>query len=207
MTAVRQRMVEDLQLAGMAESTQREYVRSARQLAEHYMKSPAEIGEEEIRQYFLYLKNVKKWARPTCTTAICGIKFFWEQTLKRDWTTVGLVRPAREKKVPVILTCKEVIAIMQQVRLFRYRVCLETIYSCGLRLSEGINLQVADVDSARGLLHVHGKGALQQERGAGRIPQRPEGHRHPRKGPRAHLAPLATPRTCWKRESTCARSR
>jgi len=152
-------MVDDLQLAGMAESTQREYVRAVRQLAEHYMKCPSEIGEEEIRQYFLYLKNVKKWARPTCTTAICGIKFFWEQTLKRDWTTIGLVRPAREKKVPVILTRKEVIAILAEVKLLRYRVCLETIYACGLRLSEGINLRVSDIDSARGLIHVrNGKG-------------------------------------------------
>jgi len=159
MTALRNRMIDDLQLAGMAESTQREYVRAVRQLAEHYMKSPDLIGEEEIRQYFLFLKNVKKWARPTCTTAICGIKFFWEQTLKRDWTTIGLVRPAREKKVPVILTREDVVAILQQVKLFRYRVCLHTIYSCGLRLSEGINLQVGDVDGARGVLHVrHGKG-------------------------------------------------
>jgi integrase/recombinase XerD len=159
MTALRRRMVEDLQLAGLAERTQEAYVRGVRQLAEHYMKSPADIGEEELRQYFLYVKNVKKWARPTCTTAICGIKFFWEQTLRRDWTTIGLVRPAREKKVPVILTREEVIAILREVKLLRYRVCLETIYSCGLRLSEGINLQVGDIDGARGLIHVrNGKG-------------------------------------------------
>jgi site-specific recombinase XerD len=159
MSALRQRLVEDLQLAGMAESTQREYVRAVRQLAHHYMKSPADIGEEEIRQYFLYVKNVKKWARPTCTTAICGIKFFWEHTLRRDWITVGLVRPAREKKMPVILTREEVIAIIREVKLLRYRVCLHTIYACGLRLSEGICLQVSDIDSARGLIHVrNGKG-------------------------------------------------
>ena len=159
MTALRTQMLEDLQLAGMSESTQREYVRAVRQLAEHFMKSPAEICEEEIRQYFLHVKNVKQWARPTCTTAICGIKFFWEQTLKRDWTTIGLVRPAREKKVPVILTREEVLAIMQEIKLLRYRVCLETIYACGLRLSEGINLQIGDIDSARGMLHVrNGKG-------------------------------------------------
>lgn len=159
MTVLRQRMIEDLQLAGMSESTQREYVRAVRQLAEHYKKSPAEIIEEEVRQYFLHVKNVKKWARPTCTTAICGIKFFWEHTLKRDWMTVGLVRPAPSKKVPVILTLEEVTSILREVRLLRYRVCLETIFSCGLRLSEGINLQVSDIDSARGCIHVrNGKG-------------------------------------------------
>lgn len=162
MSALRSRMIEDMQLAGLAERTQDAYVRGVRQLAEHYMKSPDQIVEEEIRQYFLYLKNVKKWARPTCTTAICAIKFFWEKTLDRDWTTVGLVRPAREKKVPVILTREEVVAIMQQVKLFRYRACLTTIYSCGLRLLEGVSLQVADVDSARMMLHVHGKGGKER---------------------------------------------
>ena len=101
MTALRRKMVEDMQLAGFSPRTQEAYVRGVNQLARHYMKSPAKIGEEEIRQYFLYVMNVKKWARPTCTTAICAIKFFWERTLKRDWTTVGLVRPAREKKVPL----------------------------------------------------------------------------------------------------------
>jgi site-specific recombinase XerD len=126
------------------------------------MKSPDEILEEEIRQYFLYVTTVKKWARPTCTSAICAIKFFWEQTLGRDWTTVGLVRPAREKKVPVILSREEVVAILQEVKLFRYRVCLETIYSCGLRLLEGISLQLADIDSARMLVHVHGKGGKER---------------------------------------------
>ena len=159
MTVLRKKMIDDLQLAGMSESTQQEYVRAVRQLAEHYMKSPEEIGEEEIRQYFLYVKNVKKWARPTCTIAICGIKFFWEHTLQRDWTTIGLVRPAREKKVPVILTHEEVSAIIGEVKFLRYRVCLGTIYSCGLRLSEGIHLQVSAIDSARGLIHVrNGKG-------------------------------------------------
>ena len=162
MSALRRKMVADMQLAGFSPRTQEAYVRGVKQLAMHYMKSPAEIGEEEIRQYFLYVMNVKKWARPTCTTAICAIKFFWERTLKRDWTTVGLVRPAREKKVPVILSKEEVVAIMQQVKLFRYRACLETIYSCGLRLSEAISLQLADVDSARMVVHVHGKGGKER---------------------------------------------
>ena len=162
MAELRQRMIGDLQLAGLAERTQEAYVRGVRQLAEHYMKSPDQIVEEEIRQYFLYVKNVKKWKRPTCTTSICAIKFFWEHTLKRDWTTIGLVRPEREKKVPVILTKEEVVAILQQVELCRYRVCLETIYSCGLRLSEGISLQVADIDSARMAIHVHGKGGKER---------------------------------------------
>jgi integrase/recombinase XerD len=160
MTELRQRMIECLQLRGLSERTQEAYTRAVRQLSEHYHKSPDQITEEELRQYFLYLKNVKHYARNTTTIAICGLKFFFERTLEKDWTTFNLVRPAPEKKLPVILSPEEVRQILGCLRLPRYRVCLSTIYSCGLRLQEGTNLRVADIDSARQMIHVrHGKGA------------------------------------------------
>ncbi len=160
MSELRKRMIECLQLRGLSERTQESYVRAVRQLAEHYHKSPDLITEEELRQYFLYLKNVKHYSRSTATIAICGIKFFFERTLEKDWTTFSLVRPAPEKKLPVILSVAEVRKVLSLIRLPRYRVCLSTIYSCGLRLQEGTNLHVADIDSARLMLHVrHGKGA------------------------------------------------
>src|SRR5207247_2892090 len=86
MTPLRQRMIEDLQLRGLSERTQEMYVRAVRQLAEHYHKSPERITEEELRGYFLYVKNVKHYSRSASTIALCGIKFFYEQTLKREWT-------------------------------------------------------------------------------------------------------------------------
>jgi len=153
-------MIECLQLRGLSARTQESYVRAVRQLAQHYHKSPALITEEELRQYFLFIKNVKHYSRPTMTIAICGIKFFFERTLQREWQTFNLVRPAAEKKLPVILSREEVRQILSLIRLPRYRICLTTIYSCGLRLQEGTNLQVADIDSARLMIHVrHGKGA------------------------------------------------
>jgi integrase/recombinase XerD len=132
MTELRQRMIECLQLRGLSERTQETYVRAVRQLAEHYHKSPDLITEEELRQYFLYLKNVKHYARNTTTIAICGIRFFYEQTLQRNWAIFNLVRAAPEKKLPVILSLAEVRQILAGIRLPRYRVCLATIYSCGL---------------------------------------------------------------------------
>lgn len=93
------------------------------------------------------------------TQSICGIKFFFEQTLKRNWTTLHIVRPAKEKRLPVILTREEVRQILNAIRLLRYRACLTTIYACGLRLKEGTHLQVADIDSTRMFVHVRlGKG-------------------------------------------------
>ena len=131
MTELRRRMIECFQLRGLSERTQDMYVRAVRQLAEHYRKSPDLISEEELRQYFLDVKNVKQYSRSASTIALCGIKFFFEQTLHRDWTTLRFVRAPREKKLPVILSLEEVRRLLDCVRLPRYRVCLTTIYSCG----------------------------------------------------------------------------
>ena len=91
MTPLRQRMIEDMQLRGFSARTQECYVAGVRQLAEHYRRSPDQLTEEDLRQYFLYLANEKQVARATATIALCGIKFFFEQTLQRQWTTLKFV--------------------------------------------------------------------------------------------------------------------
>jgi integrase/recombinase XerD len=158
MTPLRQRMIDDMQLRGLSARTQEVYVDAVRQLAEHYRRSPAEITEEELRQYFLYLANEKRVARATATIALCGVRFLYEHTLHRPWTTLRFVRPPREKKLPVVLSREEVRRILVAVRIPVYRACLTTIYAGGLRLMEGARLAVADVDSARRALLIHGKG-------------------------------------------------
>jgi len=160
MTPLRKRMIEDMQLNGLSKGTQDAYISAIRQLAEHFGKSPDCITEEELRQYFLYQTHERKVSRGTCTTYICAVKFLYENTLQREWPTLALVRPAKEKKLPVILSQEEVRRILGHIYQLRYRVCLSTIYACGLRISEGIALQVTDIDSDRMLVHVHkGKGA------------------------------------------------
>jgi site-specific recombinase XerD len=160
MTVLRERMLADMQLRGLAQKTQDAYLRAVRQLAAYYGKSPDQIDEEELRQYFLYLKNEKKASRSACTIAICGVKFFFERTLEREWATFDLVRPPKSKKLPVVLSLAEVRRVLACLHRFHYRVCLTTIYSCGLRLQEGVQLQVADIDSDRLLVHVRqSKGA------------------------------------------------
>jgi integrase/recombinase XerD len=185
MTPLRQRMLEDLQLRGLSAKTQDSYVRAVRQLTEHYRKSPDLITEEELRLYFLYLKNDKQVSRSGFTIALCGLKFFYERTLRREWVILDLPRRPREKTLPVVLSTAEVRQILGCLQQLRYRVCLTTIYSCGLRLREGVTLQVADIDSARMMLHIRqGKG------GKDRYVPLPEGtlkllrqywstHRHP----------------------------
>jgi site-specific recombinase XerD len=152
-------MMEDLQLRGLSAKTQEAYLRAVRQLAEHYHKSPDLITEEELRLYFLYLKNDKQVSRSSFSIALSGLKFFYERTLHREWATLDLPRRTREKKLPAVLSVTEVRQILACLRRPYYRVCLTTIYSCGLRLREGVSLQVRDIDGERKMLHVRqGKG-------------------------------------------------
>ena len=159
MSVLSQKMREDMQLNGLSVRTQESYEAAVRQLAKHYHKSPDKIDEEELRQYFLYLKNVRGVSISTFRVALCGIKFFYEQTLKREWHTLALVRPDKQEKLPVVLSLPEVERILKCVHHQRYRVCLTTIYACGLRLMEGVQLQVKNIDSQRKMLHIFaGKG-------------------------------------------------
>jgi integrase len=152
-------MLEDMQLRGLSERTQETYLRAVRQLAEHYGVSPDQLSDEELRQYFVFLHTEKHLSRASCTIALCAIKFFYEHTLRRQWERLDLVRPAREKKLPVVLSPEEVWQVIDLIRLPHYRVCLSLIASCGLRLLEGVRLRVPQIDSRRMQLHIQaGKG-------------------------------------------------
>ena len=159
MTALRQRMIEDMQLRGLSPLTREAYVRAVRDLAAYSRKSPDQIRDEELRDYFLYLVNERRLSRSSCTVALCGIKFFYDYTLKRPWPLLSLVRPQREKKQPVILSREEVQLLLSHASQPHYRVCLSPIYACGLRISEGVELRVDQIDSRRMQLHIRqGKG-------------------------------------------------
>ena len=149
MTLLRQRMTEAMQLRGLAFRTHESYLGAVQQLAVHYGKSPDAITEEELRQYFLSLCNEKRVAPNTSNVALNGIKFFYTYTLQRPWPLRDLLRPPIPKKLPVVLAAEEVWRIVDHSRRPDYRVCLSVISACGLRLLEGVRLQVTQIDSAR----------------------------------------------------------
>jgi site-specific recombinase XerD len=159
MTALRQRFIEDLQLHGFAASTQQVYVTAVKLLAQHYHQPPDRLSEEQIRQYFLHLTHVRKVSRSNATITLCAIKFLYEHTLQRPWPVFRLARPRREHKIPAVMSREEVRRLLNCFPSDFYRAYFTTVYSCGLRLSEGVQLQVGDIDGERLLLHIRGKGS------------------------------------------------
>jgi integrase/recombinase XerD len=160
MDKCRERMINDMQLCGYGERTQESYLRAVRQLEDFSGKSPELITEEELREYFLHIKNKRKYASATMKIAYYGIKFFYKTTLKKSWDTLDLVRAESERRLPTVLSVDEARSIIERIRTIQNKTYILTVYSCGLRLQEALNLQVSDIDSKRMLIHVHrGKGA------------------------------------------------
>jgi len=152
--------IKTLQLNGMAEHTQFLYARAVRLLVDFYDKDPVSITEDEIKDYFLYRKNVDKWASSTLRICCSGIRFYFTHVLKRDWHIFNLIRVKTERPLPCILSKEEVLRIFSFVKTFHNFTFFSTVYSCGLRLQEALNLQVSDIDSKRMVIHVHrAKGA------------------------------------------------
>jgi integrase/recombinase XerD len=152
--------VKALQLAGMSGRTQECHARAVRMLIEHFDKDPRDITEEELQEYFLFRRNVTEWSSSTLKICYCGLKFFFINVLRRDRHLFKMLKAREEKRLPCVLSRKEVHRILGHVRTSHNKTFLTTVYSCGLRLQEALFLQVSDIDKDRMPIHVHrGKGA------------------------------------------------
>jgi integrase/recombinase XerD len=159
-TPLRRRMAEDMEMRGFAAKTRASYLRSVSRLARYCGKSPETLSDEEIRRYFVHLSCERKLSRSTVKIALSGIKFLFVTTLRRDFTLTGVAYPKKSKALPAVLSPDEARAILRNVEETRHRACLSLAYACGLRLGEACRVAVADIDRARGVIHVRqAKGA------------------------------------------------
>jgi integrase/recombinase XerD len=157
---LRQKMSEDLQLTGKAKRTHDGYIRAIRQLSDFACCSPDQVSERHVRQFFLHLKNDRQFAYGSLRVALSGVKFFFTHTCKRDWDILSMLKLQNITALPEVLTVEQVHTLIQATTSKRMFVYFWTVYSLGLRLNEALHLQVPDLQSKRGFVHVHrGKGA------------------------------------------------
>ena len=159
MTPLRRRMIEDMQLRGLTPKTQKVYLDAITKLARHYHRSPDQLSEQEIRDYFFYLSEQKGLARSTLRVQICALKFLYQKTLQRPWPVLALMRVKRSKRLPVVLSLKEIQTVLAYIYRTDVHMSLILMYSCGLRVSEALHLRPTDIDSQRMVVCVRqGKG-------------------------------------------------
>ena len=159
MTELRRRMIQDMQLRGLAPGTQRVYIEGVKALAAHYNRPPDQLTEQHLRRFFLHLITTRKLAQSTVSLYFYAIKFLYRHTLARRWPLFDLMRFKRAKRLPVILSPGEVRRLIAHIRRPAARIAVVIMYSCGLRVSEAVALQAQHIDSARmNILVRRGKG-------------------------------------------------
>jgi site-specific recombinase XerD len=159
MTPLRQRYINDLRLRNRSPRTIECYVAHVAAFARHFGRSPDQLDQEHVRQYQLHLRDVKHASWSLFNQAVCALRFFYKVTLPSPWAVEHIPYAKRPKSLPAVLSREEVQRLLACVDRPVYRLLLTTLYAAGLRLSEGLHLQVGDVDSARMILHIRsGKG-------------------------------------------------
>lgn len=159
MAEVRDRMVQDLRLAGYSASTRRIYLHYAKDFARHFRRSPEILREIEIRRYLLHLLDERKLSHDAYRQAHSALKFLFTVTLRRPFDLPMVPRKRRPLKLPDVLSGSEVRRLFENFRSPKYRMAAMTLYGAGLRVSEASRLRARDINSRRKLIFVHqGKG-------------------------------------------------
>jgi site-specific recombinase XerD len=146
------RFAELLKLRGLAPATQEEYLRFVRKLTARTGGDPAALDEPALRAHLLRLKEEHHYSPSSMRTAVAAMRAFFHLHLDRDWRLFDLVRAPSMRKLPMVLTREEVARLFGVIREPRFLTVLRLIYACGLRISEAVNLEVADL---RGGERVH----------------------------------------------------
>ena len=154
MKTLREQMIQQMQLKGYSEKTTHSYIQSISLLSRYYNLSPDLISIEQVRDYIQYCLTERNLSKAWLNQTISALKILHIQVLKREWNTIDIPRPRREKRLPVVFSREEVEKILNCVRNIKHRAFLLLTYSSGFRLGEVCNLKISDIDSSRMLIRV-----------------------------------------------------
>jgi site-specific recombinase XerD len=141
-----------LKLKGLRPKTIEAYSRAIRRLGDRFDKQIDHLSEAQLTDYFTELLASHSWS--TVKLDLYGLQFYYAHVLRKPWVAPGLIKPPRTQRLPDIVTIEEAQRIFAATRVVSYRVFFFTLYSLGLRLGEGLRLQVGDIDAARARVHV-----------------------------------------------------
>ena len=157
-TALRQRMLEDMAMRGLRSHTQHDYIRFVRGFAAFLGRSPDTATAEDIRRFQVHQRE-SGVQPPTINCSVSALRFFFTVTLDRPDLSRRLVLARFPRKLPDVLSVEEVGQLLEAAPGAKYKAILGTAYGAGLRVSEVASLKIDDIDSTRMLIRVEqGKG-------------------------------------------------
>lgn len=152
-------MDRELRIRGLAEETREKYLRYMRRFVGHFMLPPDQLTVENVKQFQLYLTKDRGICFDSFNAHVCAIRFFYDHVLHVGWDVDRIPYQKTGKKLPVVLSGEEVLALFDVVTNLKHRAIMMVLYSAGLRVSEALHLKAPDIDSGRMMIRVHqGKG-------------------------------------------------
>ena len=128
------------------------YSRAVRRICARFDHQIDSLTEAQLTDYFTELIVSHSWS--AVKLDLYGLKFYTLHVLRKPWVAPGLIKPPRAQRLPDVITIEEARRIFTATRVLSYRVFFFTLYSLGLRLGEGLRLQLGDIDAARARVHV-----------------------------------------------------
>lgn len=141
-----------LKLKGLQPKTIEAYSLAIRRVGAYFHHEIDALTEQQLLDYFTNLKASHSWS--TVKLDLYGLKFYYTYVLQKPWVVPNLVKAPKSQRLPDIVTVDESKRIFTTTRVLSYRVFYFTLYSLGLRLGEGLRLQIGDIDAARGRVHI-----------------------------------------------------
>ena len=141
-----------LKLKGLQPKTIEAYARAIRRIGAYFDYRIEDLSEAQLVEYFTDRLETHSWS--AAKLDFYGLKFFYTHVLRKPWVAVGLIKPPKSQRLPDIVTVAEAARLFDTTRILSYRVFFFTLYSLGLRLGEGLRLQVGDIDAERARVHV-----------------------------------------------------
>ena len=141
-----------LKLKGLQPKTIDAYARAIRRIGDYFAHDIDTLSESQLTDYFSDLISSHSWS--AVKLDLYGLKFFTVHVLRKPWVMPHLIKPPKVARLPDIVTTAEAQALFAATRTLSYRVFFFTLYSLGLRLSEGLALKVGDIDGERGRVHI-----------------------------------------------------
>ena len=156
------RVKEQMTMVNLAENTRKGYLLEIRRFFDHYGKSPAELGAEDVRDWIM--TRIQSGLTPGSTNmTAAALRFLYRDALRRPEVVNGLRNQRIPRKLPRHMTVQEVERLMLAVTDLRYRAAIVLTYAAGLRISETVAVQIGDIRSGKRLLHIRsGKGGVER---------------------------------------------
>ena len=148
----------ELKLRGFSKQTSRMYLFYNRKFLEFINKDPEEITDDDVKEFLASKISDDLLSNSSVALIKASLKFFYTDMLGKNMSLIKT--PKASKKLPVVLTRKEIKDLIGNTENIKHRLLIELLYSTGLRLSECINLQYSNLDLNDGTGWVRlGKGA------------------------------------------------